>query len=627
VGVGVIIPYSHPQAKRRHVDANDEAASEPGKSVVADVAAKAGRSAVDDNSVGSHRHKIRDCRTCKLCGVSDKDEDPIVPSEYIFWGRAPTSVPIGYACMYCERVYTRRYSVGYPGGTENFAKELGGSEEVFDDFKEWRSKLVAHIQTHGNNRSARMIWTKQLEPLRTLETVTAVRQEITQPEDHVMEEEEYVGRFGDPDFNGKGHRRVAVEGCPRGVQMPGARIWRVKRSHVNEAQLRTVQQSSTEGQELGTDMFESNLRSLQSSIFGARATGETMTLNSFFAPTSSTRADTATAPTAAASSSSGDSAPGFGLFSIRPVTSPALPAPVCARTGAKNMTGPKAKPSARKPPAPLGGLVPLPADPSGRVEGKGGAKPRGAPPRDLLALTEAKVDQWAVLEEASEFWPSIKVHVRTTQRFLVDIEKRLEGLAQTSQEWMAHKIAYKKVHAMLSIQKAFSASGAFSTSLVKAMDEADHYLQMPPYEILPADLQHPAFLQCQRHEVKALASPPAGFWPKLDCKALRQVGFEDSATVLLATQRDFMSQKIISVGQEYKDVDGTMKAYAALLLDPAKELIELCPDFVADLDQAFTLVMFRDCQGDTVMTEFLRRCVAAAADEDQKVARRSGPYL
>ena len=71
----------------------------------------------EDNSTGSLRDKIRDGRVCKQCGKKDSQLDDVVAEEKLFWARPPRNqVPHGHYCMYCDRVYERRYKFAFPGG-------------------------------------------------------------------------------------------------------------------------------------------------------------------------------------------------------------------------------------------------------------------------------------------------------------------------------------------------------------------------------------------------------------------------------------------------------------------------------------------------------------------------------
>ncbi len=74
--------------------------------------------------------------------------DPVMPAELIYWARPPSNgkTPHGHQCIYCDRTYARRYQAVYPGGIEPFSAELGKTEKLLEDFKEWRERLIAHIK-------------------------------------------------------------------------------------------------------------------------------------------------------------------------------------------------------------------------------------------------------------------------------------------------------------------------------------------------------------------------------------------------------------------------------------------------------------------------------------------------
>ncbi len=71
---------------------------------------------------------------------------------------------------------------------------------------------------------------------------------------------------------------------------------------------------------------------------------------------------------------------------------------------------------------------------------------------------------------------------------------------------------------MYTVQAAWAKAGGYSTALVKARDEGDHFLQMPPYEA--HDFTHPVFLQRQRHEVHTVNAGNTQFWSAVKRTAL-----------------------------------------------------------------------------------------------------------
>ena len=254
--------------KRKRHQEQDEAEQNP-------VAAQ------DDNRVGSLRDKIRDGRVCKLCGKRDTQPDDVVDEEKLFWARPPYKhfVPHGYYCIYCDRVYERRYKFGHPGGCDVFANAAGRDAKLLEEFKEWRAKLVAHIKDSDNLRSARMIWSRVDVPLQVLQPTREAQCSIIQPDDEVMSEGEYTQKHGGADKNGLGHQRVSIPGCPRGVLMPGKRLWKIRRQNVNKAGIVTKHQDNSSEHMLGEDMLQNSFQALEQGLFGTRATGAVMTLD------------------------------------------------------------------------------------------------------------------------------------------------------------------------------------------------------------------------------------------------------------------------------------------------------------------------------------------------------------
>lgn len=110
----------------------------------------------DDNSAGSIRATCRDGRQCKLCGAKDNSPDEIIADELIFWARPPRQqnkghVPHGHVCLYCDRVFTRRFAVAYKGGIEAFTIEVGKDQKLLDDFRSWRCRLIEYIKESGGS--------------------------------------------------------------------------------------------------------------------------------------------------------------------------------------------------------------------------------------------------------------------------------------------------------------------------------------------------------------------------------------------------------------------------------------------------------------------------------------------
>ncbi len=178
------------------------------------------RSLVEDggapgpNGPGTLRHRGRDGHSCKLHGTKDGARDDAVPEELIFWAKPPRNgAPHGYLCLYCHRVYERRYRIAHLGGAEAFVQVCGADRSLHANFLGWRSKLIERIKARGANRSARMEWERVSQPTQTLESSKFISCKFEQPTDTVMEESDYVERFGDPHRNGPGHQREWATGA------------------------------------------------------------------------------------------------------------------------------------------------------------------------------------------------------------------------------------------------------------------------------------------------------------------------------------------------------------------------------------------------------------------------------
>jgi hypothetical protein len=436
----------------------------------------------------------------------------------------------------------------------------------------------------------------------------------------VMSETEYTSRFGDPDKNGLGHQRVSIPGCPKGVLMPGRRIWKIRRSQDNKATLRQVHMNDDQQQQLGDDMLDANFAAFEGIMFGTAATGVAMDLNSLaggqrlasaatpaassIAPTvglvampASSQPAPASSSPAQGSSQGSPSMSAFGFFNIAAAPRRASAEPEVeltpAKAGKKNIKKPLASPG---------------------ESGKPAVKGRGAPPRDLIALAKAKCAQWAALDEKDAFWHEIKAHVRTNNRFYTDIEKRMQALNENSEEWTIHKLYGKRIYALKSVQYAFQRGGGYSKLLAQAMDDMDHYLSMEPYTV--TDFTHPVFLNCQRHEMHALQASCQHFWQKVQRSKLLEVGY--LADNVAATQEEFMSQKITAECEKDQKVAAAIKTLKEFFSSEARSDILLEPEIEKEVALCCALVNFEDASEEASMG-LLRQACEAVSDSARPV--------
>ena len=483
-----------------------------------------------DNSEGSIRWHIRDGRQCYLCGANDKDCDDILIEERIYWGAAPRgNSPVGNWCLYCTRVYERRWKTAYQT-LSLFTDAAGSCDELLADFKLWRGRLIEHLKASGGNRSARMRWEAAPRSEKRMTLTDENQIKVKQPDDNVMEEEDYIRQFGSPTKNGKGHVRCSLPGCPRGVMMPGPKIWTVSRSSVKKASLEETLLTNDDRQ-LGEDDLEINFERFRGSLFGERAAGEVVSMNSILgmAPLPALPApDARAAPSGTSAGSAPSSSPWCGsLITLAGQPSAARPAVADgpAKGGKRNTAG-KAKAKA------------TPAGPGAAGNGR-----RGAPPRDLVSVCAIKCSQYSNLSQADEFWIDAGKNVRAAKRFYDDITAKLVTVDKQTSEWRGLKLASKKAHALHSIIGAWHKGGGYSSTLVKTMDEVDHFLQMKPYDV--TDFRHPGFLLRQRHEVLLLQANGALFWGRITRQSLLEIGFE--ADQIEGTQAEFLAQKQLSL--------------------------------------------------------------------------------
>ena len=144
-------------------------------------------------------------------------------------------------------------------------------------------------------RSARMKWERAPQPESILGSSQIKSISFEDPDDYVMPEEDYVKVHGDPGRNGRGHSRISIPGCERGVLMPGPRIWKVRKAFTSEAKKTTVEQRSSDPQ-LGEGMLEANFQAMQAGLSGPKATGQVVSLDLLLGRDSSNMSPSSGAP-------------------------------------------------------------------------------------------------------------------------------------------------------------------------------------------------------------------------------------------------------------------------------------------------------------------------------------------
>lgn len=236
--------------------------------------------ACEDNAPGTLRHSCRDGRACRLCGARDSTPDEIVPSELLYWGDAPrNNKPGGNYCLYCLRVFERRYKVSHKT-IKSLVRACGESHTLMDEVRGWRSKLVDLIRENGNNRSARLSWARLEQERERVIAEQSYETRLEEPDEHWVPEPDYIKAWGDPDKNGKGHQRGIIPGTSiRGVRMTSMPVYKVKRARVNAARKQSIVADSTEPQ-LGSDNVKNTFEAFAQGVFGdSRAFGEAMSLS------------------------------------------------------------------------------------------------------------------------------------------------------------------------------------------------------------------------------------------------------------------------------------------------------------------------------------------------------------
>ena len=94
----------------------------------------------------------------------------------------------------------------------------------------------------GDEAGAREVITRRKRELR-----------VEDPEDEIMDEDDYEKQFGDWQTNGLGHK--LVDESVRGILMPGRRTYKIKRSTIHSSEIRERVRKAGDF-ELGTDCLE-----------------------------------------------------------------------------------------------------------------------------------------------------------------------------------------------------------------------------------------------------------------------------------------------------------------------------------------------------------------------------------
>ena len=174
----------------------------------------------------------------------------------------------------------------------------------------------------------------------------------------------------------------------------------------------------------------------------------------------------------------------------------------------------------------------------------------------------------------------------------MDIQKRLEQDIPESAEYTHLKIAFKVVHVQVQILQAFVKAGGYSMQLVKALDEADHFLSMSPYT---TSLAHPPWLLTRRHEMHAVAAPSNSFWRQVDSEALLKVGFNGS--YIVDVQSDIISQKVVRLGESTAEWPSALSLWHDLMSEDNRRGVEVETEIAEDL-HLFGALLFWDTIAD-----------------------------
>ena len=453
----------------------------------------------------------------------------------------------------------------------------------------------------------------------------------------VSDLEEYCATHGDPKLNGKGHRETFEFGR-REVIVPSAQRRQVLRSKSNIIEQRRVMDNGeghfVQGQQ------EALISELEDMISIAPATGEVMGLSAILAVSagggsaageqaaggrSSVPVSEAAAGARATATTTTALAPeqglSFGLFAPAAAPPPAASAGgVASASGASGSASsasasasapakaaPKTKARCKAAPAP--GVGSPPGD-----EKKG----RGRPQRDLHALAEKCVEEWAEADETTQqfFGPQLKANRRFLARLSGDISNKSDA-TKDMDEWKRLTKCCKQLKAILAVMDAAAKYDTTSSQLGAIYDAQVNFLDMDPQ----AELKFPEFLSLKRHECK-LEECATGhaFWFLLTDACLASVGYKKDSEKASRVVSNAVRARIVwaTCSKCAKDMEAALLSFFDLDMIRGLQANSSVPAHLQEIEEVGVIATFhRADPTDTVYLKKLANALDMAVPESK----------
>ena len=179
---------------------------------------------------------VPDGRCCILCEDPDSREDYVISDETLAWGYPPCPVTkknTGRVCYYCDRTFNARFKAKHKT-VEQLLLAFGQDITLASVFKHWRGMAIEAMVSAGN-RNIKVQWGSE-ERIRELVIRNIRETRVEEPDDLIMDLDEYKAVHGDFKTNGLGHKYVNLGGIS-GVMIPQPKVWRVKRARIMQASL------------------------------------------------------------------------------------------------------------------------------------------------------------------------------------------------------------------------------------------------------------------------------------------------------------------------------------------------------------------------------------------------------
>ena len=511
--------------------------------------------------------------------------DIIIETESYCWGYPAKAMPngeyrnCGCVCYYCRRVFEARVK------TQMSVQELVAHMSVPGDaeaaqFRAWRQEGVEKMKA-ARTRDIRVAWASREDLHRRLYNTQETLDILEEPEVFFWELPEYIAKFGDPNTNGLNHMQKKINSMA-GVEVPGERVWKLKRQRLNRNVLETdVADNSTS---LGLNQLEAAFEHLSSSSAMPQATGVTLDVLLGRISVNVSGTGTGLSPPHAGSASVGGAAAGsasdaanaaanpgntkedaanaaanddddsewelgaggrisFGLRASYKQAEPQAHAAAPSRTVKPSAKPARATPKKKKPSAQADLTIPK----------------RGRPRVELLDKVEKLIQEFSSAESDScWFGDGLKSRQRMVYKAVTELGKMMTSIGPDDPSYEAVVIPHKQMQAIHEICKvmAVAATEPRSDRFAKVFDEVVHALSLPPMVANPL----PPFLWQHRHELQSqVAKAGAEFWVLLSLQTLQEYKYKEED--VFAARMKLSAEKVISCTQvaQFEEVSSALQ--------------------------------------------------------------------